>query len=263
MKTDAVTPADLARSVIAVPPLARSRNGAVSIAENRKILDWLVAGGVTTFMYGGNANFYNVGLLEYPLVLELLSDIAPRDGWIIPSIGPDFGKAMDQVAILRAFDFPTAMALPMASATRPAGVAVGLRRIADAYRKPVIAYIRSEGYMTPSDLAALLADGVVAAVKYAVERKDPGEDRYLAAIIEAAGPDRIVSGIGERPAITHLTRFGLIGFTSGLGLHLAAPLGRDASRPEGRRYRDCRAHSRQVPRLRGPARPALADRRAA
>ena len=215
MKTDAVTAADLARSVIAVPPLARAANGAVSIAENRRIVDWMSAGGVSTFLYGGNANFYNLGLLEYPLTLEVLSGIAPDGGWMIPSIGPDFGKALDQVAVLRSFDFPTAMALPMASATKPAGVATGLRRLADAYQKPVIAYVRSEGYIRPQDIAALIADGVVCSVKYAVERKDPAEDKYLAAIIEAAGTERIVSGIGERPAVVHLSKFGLAGFTSG------------------------------------------------
>jgi 4-hydroxy-tetrahydrodipicolinate synthase len=215
MKTDAVTPADLARSVIAVPPLARARNGAVSIGENRKIVDWMAAGGVSTFLYGGNANFYNLGLLEYPLCLEVLSGIAPEDAWMIPSIGPDFGKALDQVTILKAFDFPTAMALPMASATRPAGVATGLRRLADAYGKPVIAYVRSETYLDVADIAALLADGVLVSVKYAVERKDPAEDAYLAALIDAAGTARIVSGMGERPAVVHVAKFGLAGFTSG------------------------------------------------
>jgi dihydrodipicolinate synthase/N-acetylneuraminate lyase len=215
MKTDAVTPADLAASVIAVPPLARVRNGAPAIAENRRMLEWLASGGVSTFMYGGNANFYNVGLIEFPLILELLSNVAPKGSWVIPSIGADFGKAIDQVAILRSFDFPTAMALPMASATRPAGVATGLRKLADAYRRPIIAYVRAEDYFAPRDIAALIADGVVSAVKYAVERKDPAEDRYLAALVEAAGAERIVSGIGERPAIVHLAKFGLQGFTSG------------------------------------------------
>jgi dihydrodipicolinate synthase/N-acetylneuraminate lyase len=215
MKTDAVTAADLACSVIAVPPLARARNGAVSIGENQKVVDGMAAAGVSTFLYGGNANFYNLGLLEYPLVLEVLSGIAPAGAWMIPSIGPDFGKALDQVAILKSFAFPTAMALPMASATKAAGVATGFRRLADAYGKPVIAYIRAETYLTPKDIAALLADGVVCSVKYAVERKDPAEDPYLAAIVDAAGTERIVSGMGERPAIVHLTKFGLAGFTSG------------------------------------------------
>ncbi|MCB1500417.1 MAG: dihydrodipicolinate synthase family protein [Bauldia sp.] len=215
MKTDAVTAADLARSVIAVPPLARTGNGAVSVAENRKIVDRMAAGGVSTFLYGGNANFYHLGLLEYPLTLEVIAGIAPAGAWMIPSIGPDFGKALDQVAVLKSFDFPTAMALPMAGATRPAGVATGLRRLSDAWGRPVIAYVRTEGYLTPADIAALLADGVLASLKYAVDRPDPAKDAYLAAIVAAAGPSRIVSGMGERPAVAHLAQFGLAGFTSG------------------------------------------------
>jgi len=215
MKTDAVTAADLARSVIAVPPLARAENGAVSITENRRIVDWMAAGGVSTFLYGGNANFYHLGLLEYPLMLEVIAGIAPADAWAIPSIGPDFGKALDQVAVLKSFDFPTAMALPMTGATRPSGVATGLRRLSDAWSKPVIAYLRTEGYLAPADIRALLADGVLVSVKYAVDRPDPAKDAYLSAIVEVAGPSRIVSGMGERPAVTHLSRFGLAGFTSG------------------------------------------------
>ncbi len=215
MKTDPVMPADLARSVLAVPPLARAENGAVSISENRKVVDWLASGGVSTFLYGGNANFYHIGILEYPLTLEILADITPRTCWTIPSVGPDFGKACDQIAILRSFDFPTAMALPMAGATRPDGVARGLRRLADALGRPLIAYVRAENYIIPRDVASLLADGVICALKYAVERKDPAEDPYLAAIVEAAGTERIVSGIGERPAIVHLGKFGVAGFTSG------------------------------------------------
>lgn len=215
MKTDAVTAADLRRSVIAVPPLARARNGAVSVVENRKIVAHMAAGGVSTFLYGGNANFYNLGVLEYPLTLEVLVDIAPADAWMIPSIGPDFGKALDQVTILKSFGFPTAMALPMASATRPAGVATGLRRLADAFGRPVVAYVRSEGYFAPADMARLVADGVVASVKYAVERTDPRQDAYLRALVDAMGTERLVSGIGERPAVIHVAEFGLAGFTSG------------------------------------------------
>lgn len=215
MKTDAVTPHDLTRSVIAVPPLARAANGAISIAENRRIIDWMASGGVSTFLYGGNANFYNLGLLEYPLTLEVLAGIAPSDAWVIPSIGPDYGKALDQVSMLKSFDFPTAMALPMTSATKPDGVATGLRRLADAYGRPVVAYVRSEGYIAPRDIAALIADGAVCSVKYAVERKQPAEDAYLAEIIAAAGVERIVSGMGERPTVVHFREFGLKSFTSG------------------------------------------------
>jgi len=215
MKMDSVTSADLARSVIAVPPLARAADGSADVEENRKIVQWMADGGVSTFLYGGNANFYHLGLGEYGRVLDLMVEIAPAEGWMIPSFGPDFGKAMDQVAVLRSYDFPTAMALPMAAPTRPAGVATGLRRLADAFGRPVTAYLRAENYVAPADMASLLADGAVCAVKYAVERANPSKDRYLSEVVDAIGTERLVSGIGERPAIVHLAEFGLAGFTSG------------------------------------------------
>jgi dihydrodipicolinate synthase/N-acetylneuraminate lyase len=170
---------------------------------------------VTTFLYGGNANFYHLGLSEYAGVLETLVAIAPQNGWMIPSIGADFGKAMDQIEVLRSFPFPTAMALPMAGPTKPAGVATGLRRLAEAYGRPMVAYVRAENYIAPGDAAALIADGVVCSLKYAVERQDPANDRYLAALVEACGTACLVSGIGERPAIVHWTKFGVHAFTSG------------------------------------------------
>lgn len=215
MKTDPVTPADLGRSVIAVPPLARAGDGAPDVVQNRKIVDWMRKGGVSSFLYGGNANFYHLSLSAFPAVLDLMMAIASEETWMIPSVGPDFGKARDQIVILRSYDFPTAMALPMAGPSKPTGVATGLRRLADAYQRPLTAYIRAENYLDPSDLASLIADGAVCVVKYAVERENPADDRYLERLIEAIGTDRLVSGIGERPAIVHLSKFGAAGFTSG------------------------------------------------
>ncbi|HVZ15368.1 MAG TPA: dihydrodipicolinate synthase family protein, partial [Bauldia sp.] len=64
MKTTPVTPNDLARSVIAVPPLARRADLAINDEANRALVAHMKAGGVGTFLYGGNANFYNIGLYE-------------------------------------------------------------------------------------------------------------------------------------------------------------------------------------------------------
>ena len=215
MKTDAISVADLSRSVISVPPLAFDRTGKVSTAENRKIVQHMTSGGVTTFLYGGNANFYHLGVGQYASVVDMLAEIAPAGSWMIPSIGADFGKAMDQIAILKDRPFPTAMLLPMAGPTKPAGVATGWRRLSDAYQRPIIAYVRGNNYIAPRDVAALFADGVLCSLKYAFEPKDPADDPYLSAIVAAAGTERLVSGIGERPAILHWTKFGLRAFTSG------------------------------------------------
>src|SRR5439155_13583271 len=72
LKTSAATAPDLARSVIAVPPLARLPSLELNLGANRALIRHLDEGGVTTLMYGGNANFYNVGLYEYAAILDFL-----------------------------------------------------------------------------------------------------------------------------------------------------------------------------------------------
>lgn len=210
-----VTPAALSRSVIAVPPLARHGDYSLNRGGNAQILAHLGQGGVNTVLYGGNANLYNIAVSEFAALLDMLEEIAPPDTWIIPSIGPDFGKAVDQIAILKGRDFPTAMVLPLVFPATSAGVASGLRHLAERFGRPITAYIKSSSYITPEDLAAVVADGVVCSVKYANVREDPDDDPYLRDLVERCDTARIVSGIGERPAISHLRNFGLNGFTSG------------------------------------------------
>jgi dihydrodipicolinate synthase/N-acetylneuraminate lyase len=215
MQTPKVTPETLAQSVIAVPPLARHADYTLDKEANRKILAHLSRGGVSTALYGGNANLYNISVGEYGTLLDLLEEVAPADSWIIPSIGPDYGKALDQVSILRERAFSTAMALPLSFPANSAGVATGLRLIAERYGRPITAYVKADNYITPADLAAVVADGAVCAVKYALVRQDPDDDAYLSELVQRVDTKFIVSGIGERPAISHLQKFGLTGFTSG------------------------------------------------
>lgn len=78
MKTTAVTKNDLEASVLAVPPLARNKDFSLNVEENRKLVRYLEGGGVTTLMYGGNANFYNLGVFDYAETVEALADIADK-----------------------------------------------------------------------------------------------------------------------------------------------------------------------------------------
>jgi dihydrodipicolinate synthase/N-acetylneuraminate lyase len=122
---------------------------------------------------------------------------------------------MDQIATLRNFDFPTVMILPMQGLTTDAGVAAGFRKFVETLGKPAVLYIKFEGYLEPETVAQLVNDGLVSWIKYAIVRDDPAKDDYLSRLVEVVDPRLIVSGIGEQPAITHLTRFQINGFTSG------------------------------------------------
>lgn len=215
MKTSPVTPADLSASVLAVPPLARRADLALDAGQNRRLIRHLEDGGVRTLMYGGNANFYHLPLSEYAATLDLLEQAAGPDTWVIPSAGADYGKLLDQGAMLRARAFPTAMALPFGNPSNDSGVATALRRFAERLGKPIIAYVKGMGYLEPRTLGALARDGVLCAIKYAIVREDPAKDAYLAELVQCVDPALIISGIGERPAIVHWREFGLRAFTSG------------------------------------------------
>lgn len=215
MDTRPVTTTTLAGSVIAVPPLARHDSLALNHDENRRIIRHLEAGGVRTLLYGGNAVLGHVALSEYAELLGMLRDAAGADSLVIPSVGPAYGQMMDQAVILRDFGFPTAMLLPMKEGATSAGIGAGLRRFVARYGRPAVLYIKHDGAVDLDTVRGLVADGLISWIKYAIVRPNPSDDTFLRQMIDAIGPQWIVSGMGEQPAVVHLRDFGLPGFTSG------------------------------------------------
>lgn len=205
----------LTRSVLAVPPLARTTEHALDESENTKLIRHIEAGGVRTLLYGGNANFYHISLAEYDQVLWYLSGAADPQTLIIPSVGPAYGTTIDQAKIIRRHRFPTVMVLPQQGITTSDGVEEGIRRFVQAAGIPALLYIKHEGYIEPENVKRLAEDGVISGIKYAIVRADPAKDDYLQKLVRLVDPKIIISGIGEQPAIVHLRDFGLAGFTSG------------------------------------------------
>ena len=180
------------------------------------------AGGITRYLYGGNAFLYHITLDEYEALLDWLAGFPPPR-WPIPSLGPSFGRAIDQARLLRRHRFRCAMMLPCGDPRDARGMEAGLREIADAAGVPLILYLKSEdGFGADRDagldaVGRLMDDGVAVAIKYAVVRDDPGQDAYLDGLLRRVDRARVISGMGERPAIVHLRDFQLGGFTTGSG----------------------------------------------
>ena len=207
----------LRESVIAVPPLARDASGGCPI-ENGKIIQFLEAGGIRSLLYGGNAIFYHIRMSEYAKTLTMLAEQSGPETVVVPSIGPAHGFAMDQVDVLRDFNFPTVMLLPSRDVVDQAGIARSVKTIADRLGKPIVLYIKFDRWMDPKMVQALEADGTISWIKYAVVREDPADDDYLREIQQVFPSERIISGIGEQPAIVHLRDFGVAGFHQRLRL---------------------------------------------
>ena len=223
MKTTAVTLEDL-RGVFAVPPLARNKDASRSIdfAQNDLIVNHITDGGITRFIYGGNAFLYHITLREYEQLLEWLSGISGQS-WVIPSMAPSFGQAMDQAALLRKHNFPCAMILPCGDPRDAAGLERGYREIATAADLQIIVYLKDENNFGTDKEAGLdavtrlIEDGICIGIKYAVVREDPSRDSYLEALLARVDRKLVISGIGERPAVVHMRDWKLPGFTTGSG----------------------------------------------
>jgi 4-hydroxy-tetrahydrodipicolinate synthase len=210
MKQTAVSPDDL-RGVFPVPPLARRRDAGRTLdwAESRRIVSHIAAGGCTR-------------LAEYEQLLGWLAE--QKDSlWMIPSVGPSFGRLMDQAPLLRRYSFPCVMALPSGDPRDAVGLEQGLREFASAASTPLMLYLKDESNFGADKIAGLdavarmVADSTCVAIKYAVIRQNPAEDAYLAELLRRVPREVVISGIGERPAITHMRDWALPGFTTGSG----------------------------------------------
>jgi dihydrodipicolinate synthase/N-acetylneuraminate lyase len=215
---------DQLRGVFAVPPLARHNDSARSIdfEQNDLIVKHIHDGGITRLIYGGNAFLYHVTLAEFEALLEWLSGIS-NDLWLIPGVGPSFGRAMDQAPLLRRHGFNVAMMLPCADPRDAAGLERGYREFVSSSGCKLIVYLKDESNFGSDKnagldaVARLVDDGTCIGIKYAVVRDDPVHDPYLESLLTRVDRKYIISGIGERPAIVHLRDWRLTGFTTGSG----------------------------------------------
>ena len=223
MKTT-VLPQDLCAGVFAVPPLARRTDASrtLDLEQNNLIVRHIVSGGITRLLYGGNAFLYHLTLREYEQLLDWLMGL-PDNVWAIPSVGPSYGRAMDQAALLRRYEFPCVMVLPCGDPRDAAGLERGYREIAAAANKDLILYLKEENNLGADReagldaVARLVNEGVCIGIKYAVVRPQPEQDAYLEALLKRVDRKLVISGIGERPAVVHLRDWKLPGFTTGSG----------------------------------------------
>ncbi len=207
-----VTLPDLA-GVFAVPPLARRSDArrSLNFDASECVARHIEAGGITRYLYGGNAFLYHITLDEYEALLDWLAG---------------FGDArwpIDQARLLKRHAFRAAMVLPCNDPRDARGMETGLREIAQAAGMPLILYLKSEdGFGGDKEagldaVARLIDDGTAVAIKYAVVLDDPRRDPYLEGLLRRVDRQRVISGMGERPAVVHMRDFALPGLTTGSG----------------------------------------------
>ena len=223
MRTQQIGTADW-QGVFAVPPLARNRDAQRTFnwEQNNRLVSHMHRGGITRLLYGGNAFLYHLSLAEYEAVLDWLASLHD-DLWCIPSAGPSFGRLMDQAPLLKKRKFPAVMHLPCSDPRDAAGLEAGLTEFSEACDTPLVLYLKDETNFgihrdRGLDCVARLVDrGICIGIKYAVVRDRPEGDECLNLLLDRVDRSIVLSGIGERPAIVHMEKFRLPGYTTGSG----------------------------------------------
>ena len=129
------------------------------------------------------------------------------------------GRFSHGAVLARSFGFPCVVGL----SNLLSRLEQGMREIADAVGIPLLAYLKDENNFGSDKeagldaVARLIDSGVCVGIKYAVVRDDPSQDKYLESLLRRVDRSKVISGIGERPAICHVRDFKLNGFTTGSG----------------------------------------------
>jgi hypothetical protein len=178
-----VQPEVFTHSVVALPPLARAQDLALSPEQNHRLIRSIEAGGIRVLLYGSNAVLQHLRPSEYAPLLAMLEQIAGPDTVVIPSIGPSHGLMMEQLEVLRGTSFPTVQILPPADAVT-AALGHGLQAIF--------------GCAALAVLAALAACRWLPARKAAVRDGQAAPAAQSAAIGHGRGGAGWVSGAAQR-----------------------------------------------------------------
>lgn len=210
-------------TVVVIPVTPFTPAGAVDFAAYRRIIQRLVAGGVTVITPNGNASeFYSLTLAEAQRVLEATVEAAEGRALVMAGVGHDTATGG---ALARHAQEAGAQAVmihqPVHPFRSPEGWVEYHRQIAAAAPEvAVVPYVRDAAIGAAALTALLDACPAVAGVKYAVN--DP---LLFSTVAADVGHNRMawICGIAELWA-PFFWAGGAVGFTSGLAnVHPALP----------------------------------------
>ncbi len=200
------------RNVLVVAITPRRSDFKVDLQGAYKNVRYLVERGVDFIMPAcGTGLVYDMCLEDYEAVVGTFVDAAGDEAWVVPGIGPGFGRSLEMGRIAQSLGVAGVMIMPIVGPASADGVFNGLREIAKAVQLPTILYQRRLDIMPVSSVIRLCEMDNIVGLKYAVEDTEAFE-----AIADKAG-DRaaMICGMAEDPCITYMER-GAVGFSSGM-----------------------------------------------
>jgi 4-hydroxy-tetrahydrodipicolinate synthase len=196
--------------VVAITPRGPDRK--VDLDGIRGNVKFLVDHGIQFVMPEcGTGQAYDADLAEYESVVGTFLEAAGEDAFVVPGIGPGFGRSLEMGYIAHSLGAAGVMIMPVVGPASAKGVRVGLSEIAEKVKLPTILYQRRLDIMPVKDTIELCRQDSIVGLKYSVD--DLGVFRKVNA--GAGDHAAMVCGMAEEPSIDYLEE-GAVGFSSGM-----------------------------------------------
>ncbi|MCH8291895.1 dihydrodipicolinate synthase family protein [Candidatus Poribacteria bacterium] len=200
------------RNVLVVAITPRRKDRQVDLAGVRQNVRYLIKHGIDFIMPEcGTGMVYDASLAEYEAVVGTFIDEAGEDAYIVPGIGPGFGRALEMGQIARSLGVDGVMIMPIVGPASANGVYNGLKEITENVQLPTILYQRRLDIMPVENVVRLCELDSVVGLKYAADNL-----KAFDVIVEGAGDQAaVICGMAEEPCIEYMAH-GAIGFSSGM-----------------------------------------------
>ena len=196
--------------VVAITP--RDSRRRVDLRGVRRNVEYLLAAGVDYIMPEcGTGLVYDASLEEYEAVVGTFVEAAAGRAWIVPGVGPGYGRSLEMGRIARSLAVDGVMVMPVVGPASAGGVRQGLAEICQTVELPVVLYQRRLDIMPVEDVVELCRMDEVVGLKYAVDDLEA-----FRRIVDKAGASAaMVCGMAEDPATEYMQN-GAVGFSSGM-----------------------------------------------
>ena len=196
--------------VVAITP--RSPYRKADLEGIRTNVRFLVENGISFVMPEcGTGQAYDTNLAEYESVVGTFLEAAGNDAFVVPGIGPGYGRSIEMGNIARSLGAAGVMIMPVVGPGSAKGVRAGLSEIADVVKLPTILYQRRLDIMPVDDTIELCKQDAIVGLKYSVD-----DMTAFRKINDGAGNSAaMVCGMAEEPSIKYLAE-GAVGFSSGM-----------------------------------------------
>ncbi|NKB68632.1 MAG: hypothetical protein GKR89_16335 [Candidatus Latescibacteria bacterium] len=199
-------------NVLVVATTPRLPDGQVDLEGCRGNVEFLIDNGVDYIMpQCGTGLVYDSTLAEFEAVVGAFVEAAAGRAFIVPGIGPGYGRSLEMGHIAQGLQVAGVMIMPIVGPASARGAYNGLKSIVEKVQLSTVLYQRRLDIMPVDEVVELCAIDAVVGLKYAVDDLDS----FKRINDRAGGQAAMVCGMAEDPCIDYMAA-GAVGFSSGM-----------------------------------------------